>query len=527
MSSASQHIAKNSLWNLLGNVLPGLLGVVTIPLIIRNIGIESMGILTLIWTCIGYFNLFDLGVGRALTFTISSLIGQKKWEDISFHIFSGLLLILLFGLLGTLGVLSSRTFILNYFFNPSSTIAESTFRSLFWMGISLPFVLLTTGVRGVLESFAAFRELNLIKTVMGFFNFLSPYIVSLWTHRLDHIVLVLVIGRITFTFCHLWILEKYLHRHPESTMDKQWWSKKNWNRFQWLSNEIKILFAFSGWMTLSNIIGPLMVYADRFFIAKFFAASETAYYTVPFEAVTKLWILPGALAGVLFPAFAQMLQTDQRRLDQVYGQSFKVFAILLLPIIFFVGIFSENLMTLWLGSEFASRSYLIFTILTFGVIINCFAQITFALVQGSGATKATAIFHFIELPLYIPVVYILTTKMGIQGTALAWVLRVILDFVLLLFFTHFKIHRQLYRHALWIGSILLTYLVLMMLFHDHLQNLNSWKEKLLQQIIIFCIILSGSFFIMFKSWMKNDIQLWKQKIKSTTHRLFKWYAHER
>ncbi len=521
MPTASQQIAKNSLWNLFGNVLPGLLGIVTIPLIIQNIGIESMGILTLIWTCIGYFNLFDFGVGRALTFTISSLIGQKKWQEISFHIFSGLLMIFLFGLLGTALVLSGRSFILTQFFNPSSSLGNVTYQSLFWMGISLPFVLLTTGIRGVLESFSAFRELNLIKTLMGFFNYLSPYIVSLWTKRLDHIVLILVIGRIIFTLAHFWILEKYLHQHPESSLEKKWWTKKNWNRFQWFSEEMKVLFAFSGWMTLSNIIGPLMVYADRFFIAKSLTAGETAYYTIPFEAVTKLWILPGALAGVLFPAFAQMLQKDQQRLDFVFGQSFKVFALILLPIAIIVGIFSENIMTLWLGLEFASKSYLIFTILTFGVIINCFAQISFALVQGSGATKITAFFHFIELPFYIPVVYFLTSKMGIQGTALAWTIRVAFDFILLLGYTHFKIHRKLFLHALWVGVFILFYFSFVIGLDSIIHNLGSWKEKIIVQLFAFSFCVVVTVYILSKFWMKNDIPLWLEKFKSIFQRFLK------
>ena len=32
--------------------------------------------------------------------------------------------------------------------------------------------------------------------------------------------------------------------------------------------------------------------------------SAVAYYVTPYEVVTKLWMIPGALAAVLFPAFA-------------------------------------------------------------------------------------------------------------------------------------------------------------------------------------------------------------------------------
>ena len=66
-------IKKNILWNLLGSVAPMLIGIATIPYIYKHLGIERMGILTIIWALIGYFSIFDFGLSRAITQRIASL----------------------------------------------------------------------------------------------------------------------------------------------------------------------------------------------------------------------------------------------------------------------------------------------------------------------------------------------------------------------------------------------------------------------------------------------------------------------
>jgi O-antigen/teichoic acid export membrane protein len=58
-------LAKNSVLNLLGQVLPMLVGVVTVPRIVRGLGTDGYGILSIAFMVLGYFSIFDLGLSRA------------------------------------------------------------------------------------------------------------------------------------------------------------------------------------------------------------------------------------------------------------------------------------------------------------------------------------------------------------------------------------------------------------------------------------------------------------------------------
>src|ERR1700723_1921283 len=63
----------------------------------------------------------------------------------------------------------------------------------------------------------------------------------------------------------------------------------------WHAPSVGPLLRFGGWMTVSNIVGPLMVTLDRFLIAGLISVTAVAYYATPYELVTKLLLVPVAV----------------------------------------------------------------------------------------------------------------------------------------------------------------------------------------------------------------------------------------
>jgi O-antigen/teichoic acid export membrane protein len=53
-------LARNSLFNFIGQGIPLLVGVVTIPLIIGGLGEERFGLLSIAWIVLESFTIFDL-----------------------------------------------------------------------------------------------------------------------------------------------------------------------------------------------------------------------------------------------------------------------------------------------------------------------------------------------------------------------------------------------------------------------------------------------------------------------------------
>jgi len=194
---------------------------------------------------------------------------------------------------------------------------------------------------------------------------------------------------------------------------------------------IKPLISFGSWMTVTNIVGPLMTYMDRFLIGAFISVTAVAYYATPYEVVTKFWLIPSALVGVLFPAFSTALAHDRQRAGQLFGRGINYTFLALFPLTLLVVALAHEVLTVWLGREFADNSAFVLKWLAAGVFINGIARVPFALVQGAGRPDLTAKMHLIELPVYLSALWWLIGVYGIQGVAIVWVVRVCIDSLIL------------------------------------------------------------------------------------------------
>lgn len=414
-------LRRNTLWNLAGTGLPFLLGVVTIPYLIRNIGVESFGILTLVWALIGYFSLFDFGLGRALTQQIASCRSSGKLAELPSLVKTGLWFTVITGVAGggIFAALASK--LATHWLNISLPLQPSAVSALLIAALGIPFTTVTTGLRGILEAYEDFKVVNYLRMALGAANFGLPALsVMFFGNSLAWMVGSLVFARVFTLFAHAWLVHRKL--------------KRQWVSAPFNKQNLYSLLSFGVWMTVSNIISPLMVTADRFVISATLGASVVAYYTVPFEVLIRVLVLPGALTAVLFPRLAALMVTDRKESMRLYRKSLGVVAAMLLPLCVAIALGSKWGMNLWLGKEFAQHSWKIVCVMALGLLLNGIAHVPFAAVQAAGNARATAILHMCELALYLPLLFFCMKIFGLIGAPIAWTVRVAVDLVVLLFY---------------------------------------------------------------------------------------------
>jgi len=181
-------------------------------------------------------------------------------------------------------------------------------------------------------------------------------------------------------------------------------------------------------MTVSNIVGPMMMYMDRLVIGSLVSIAAVAYYVTPYELVTKLLILPAAISSVLFPAFSASLESPQGGdSDRMFWRAVKYTLLLLFPVLFATTLFSRQFLAIWLGHSFSQEGALVLQLLSAGVFANGLAFVPYALIQSAGRPDVTAKLHCLELPLYGLTLVALLGRFGIAGAALAWALRASVD----------------------------------------------------------------------------------------------------
>jgi len=183
---------------------------------------------------------------------------------------------------------------------------------------------------------------------------------------------------------------------------------------------------------VSNVVSPLLVYLERFLLASLAGVAAVAYYTAPYEAITRLLIVPAGLAGALFPALsASSAGAASASFDRLLGRPLRFLLLTLAPLVIVLIVCAGPLMALWLGSSVAARSATPFAILAAGVLVNGLAHLPYAYLLGRGRPDLPAKFHLLELPVYVVAGWLLIKALGVNGAALAWMLRVTADAALL------------------------------------------------------------------------------------------------
>lgn len=415
--TSSRLLARNTLWNLVGNAAPMLVAAICIPLLIKGLGTDRFGVLTLVWAIIGYATLFDFGLGRALTQLVATKLGSGEDHEVPTLVWTSLLLLLVLGLLGAVIVLLLTPWLVNHALHVPGVLGHETLYSMYLLAMSIPVVISTAALRGLLEAHQQFRLTNALRIPMGVLAYASPLLVLPFSKSLFPVVAVLVAGRILAWGAHLLLCLRVMPALRQ--------------RIVWQRSAIGPLFRFGSWMTISNIVGPLMVTLDRFVIGSLLSVSAVAYYATPYEAITKFWIIPGSLLGVMFPAFSMSFAQDRNRTALLYERTVKYLLLALFPFILLVIAFAHVGLKLWLGAEFAQNSATVLQWLAVGMFVNCLAWAPLAVIQGAGRPDLTAKLHMIELPVYVVILFWLTKMYGIEGAAIAWTARVIIDALVL------------------------------------------------------------------------------------------------
>ena len=75
-------LARNTVINLIGRIVPLLIGVAAMPYVIRRLEPDRLGLLSLAWMVVGYFALFNLGIGPATTKYVAELLGKGEIEKL-------------------------------------------------------------------------------------------------------------------------------------------------------------------------------------------------------------------------------------------------------------------------------------------------------------------------------------------------------------------------------------------------------------------------------------------------------------
>lgn len=405
-------VRRNAAINVVGNIIPMLAALVAMPMLLNGLGAPRMGLFALALGLFGFAGIFDLGLGRALTRTVAHHAQDGVApERIAPLLRSGLLVVLVMGLAwGTVLWLGSD-WIVSRIRVLGDTLRAESHAGLLILACLIPVALLSTSLVGILEGLQRFWRANAIRVPLGVATYLVPAIVAQWMPTLVAVVGALAIVRLLGMLVLLRAVAMEIPLRATRGPDPL---------------PMAPMWRYTGWLSISNIVGPLMVYGDRYYLATLLPPASIAYYTVPLDTMMRATSLPGAALNAAFPALTRA-QSQPGTAQRYFTDANTLLLFAWLVPLAVIGILLPDALRLWLGPEHGQGMLATSRLILAGVLVNGFALVPFNLLQAVGRSDLTAKLHAVELPLFAIGLMLLVTRFGVAGAALAWSLRVAFD----------------------------------------------------------------------------------------------------
>lgn len=445
------------IYTLGGNIVPLLVGFFAVPFTLKYFGVEIVGFVAICWLLVGYSGIFDLGLSRSMTVMVSRLLPNEEYDTIRKYFWTTFKISFIFSVILTVLIYYFSSNIISWF-KISDNLSITAVKSFQLLSLSAPFIILSSVLVGFLTSFISFGKINVVKIPIGILMMLAPIISYFLNLGVIGIMYILLIARILSFVCYLLII---LNEHP-------FVRKVDWGLFG-----LADLLNQGVWMTLSNIISPLIVNFDRFVLGSLISVQAVAYYSTVYDVISKLHIIPTTFVTVLFPLFAFNSLSKDSIDNSFLIKKYSLIIILLIgPMVFLTQIWSYDLISIWINPSFADKSYQIAMILLIGIFWNCLAQIPFTFLQANGYSSKTALFHIVELIIFLPVLYLAISIFGIKGAAIAWTIRVLMDFLLLFYYSN-RISKHLLGRSITFFAVTLSLCSVIILIIDAHSTYNK------------------------------------------------------
>ncbi len=412
-------IARNTAYNLLGRGLPLLVGLATMPFGVRYLGEERFGLFAIGMTIITMSFMFDLGLGRAVAKYVAAYRAEGRAQDIPPLLWSALLIQALLGTLGALVFGACTPWLVESVLTiPEELLPEA--RNIFYLLAAAAVLTLTeSGFAGALEGCQRFGLLNAVRAPANVLGLLFILWVA-YIHGPLTLFFTFFLGtRVAVNLLLLLLCSRIipgLFRNGKPSVAG-----------------ISPLIHFGKWVTLSNLIAPALLYADRLLVASMGSLGQVAYYTGPFQLAERILIIPSTLTSTLFPAISALDSTNARlNIQRLSAQALHYLVCIMGLTCVALAIGAPWIVWVFFGEAYMNHSVSVLRILLSGLAINALALVPFSVVQACGRPDITAKLHLVEFPIHIIMVVVGYHVAGLPGVALAWTLRVCLDCLLLL-----------------------------------------------------------------------------------------------
>jgi O-antigen/teichoic acid export membrane protein len=400
-------IKANFFFNVLGPLAPLVVSLITVPIYVSHIGAARYGLLSITWMLLGYFGFLDLGLTRASANALAKLGHSSSREARANILVTAFSINLFLGVVGGVIFYVSGMFLIEHLLTLPAELKPEVDKALPWISFLLPLALVVGPAGGALESRERFLAANVLQVMGTTVGLVLPVISAVFiSPSLSVVIPTAVLSRALSILVYLGFV--FREEGPLSL--------RNFDRTQ-----CRTLLSYGGWISVSNIVGPLLATLDQLVIGSVLGVVAVAHYSVPMSLVVRSQILAVALSRTLFPRMSRSTRDEATKLAEkalltlAYG-----YGAVCAPAIVLVWPF----LGLWMGKEFGAISGPIAELLLIGAWTNGLSGIFLTLLTAQGRPDIVAKVDALEIIPFIILLWFLSNHFGLLGAAAAWTIMV-------------------------------------------------------------------------------------------------------
>ena len=189
-------------------------------------------------------------------------------------------------------------------------------------------------------------------------------------------------------------------------------------KVQFDTSKVRELFNFGKWSFGSSVIIFFLTQGNDFFIGKFLGVAMLGFFqmadnisSIPAKQITHV------ISQVTFPTYSK-LQDEKAKLRETYLKVLKLTSFLSFPTAGLIFVFAQQIATLILGEKWSPMIPAL-QVLAVGGLIRSLGATIGPVFQGIGKPEILTKFMFLQLGMFLALVYPFINKWELEGAALA------------------------------------------------------------------------------------------------------------
>lgn len=418
----------NSAWGILNFVVPLAVALFTAPFIVRELGADMYGVLSVVGITLGLFGFLDFGIGGAATRQVAAYFEQSDYGSINRVVSTVLGFYLLVGTIAGIGILlSANLFVTRLLTIPPELQAAAT--AAFYISAPAFLVSLVSStfmsVPSALQRYDVSTKVNLAISIVS--TAVTLVILSIGGGLVQLMLAGLAIGIAGLPIGYM-VAKRML---PTIAVAPHWDVPM-----------LKELFSFGGYFLVSQL-GVLLLYQmDKLLIGHFLGVGAVTYYVIPGNLAQKIQGFVAAATAVIFPMSAGLFETNNHEtIVRLYREGTRLVFMLVATIAVPMAVFSEPFLKYWMGPETATASSVVMVLLVMTYSLLSMTAVPWHIANGAGRAKINAIFTLAIAGLDIGAFLVLVKPFGLNGAAGAYLLSAIIGVPILVAFTERRVLR--------------------------------------------------------------------------------------